>query len=433
VARDDLGRAELLAVQARRLARLLHEVLPGNPFHARKLAAAGLDPTQLDPARDWPRVPRTTRDELLEDQARHPPYGSFHPLPLDHYRRLHQTSGTSTGAPLRWLDTAESWEWMLENWAALLGIAGVRPDDRLLFAFSFGPFIGFWTAFEAAQRLGCLCLAGGGMSSVARLRLMRDNAATVILCTPTYALRLAEVARSEGIDLAGSPVRALIVAGEPGGSVPGTRARIESAWGARVFDHTGMTECGPLGIECPEAPGGLHLLETEFLAEVHDAEGTPVPDGTPGELVLTTLGRDGSPLVRYRTGDLVCVDRRPCPCRRALVRLDGGIRGRLDDVIVLRGNNFHPSALQGILHHFPEVAEYRVEIDETGTLPVLRIEVEPTGASASGDLAERVEHAVRDTLLFRAEVRAVPPGTLPRFEMKARRVVRKTALPPGPS
>src|SRR5262249_60632302 len=125
-------------------------------------------------------------------------------------------------------------------------------------------------ACGAAARLGCLCLPAGGMSSTARLRFLLDNAATVLLCTPTYALHLAEVARAEGLDLASSPLRAVIVAGEPGGSIPATRARIESAWGARLFDHNGMTETGPLGIECPEQPGGLHLLETEYWPEVID-------------------------------------------------------------------------------------------------------------------------------------------------------------------
>jgi phenylacetate-CoA ligase len=432
VPRDDIGRAELQHLQARRLAALCRDVLPHNRFYARKLAGAGLDPATLDPARDWPRLPLTTKAELLDDQDRHPPYGSFHTYPPARYCRLHQTSGTSTGRPLRWLDTRESWEALLDVWAALFRIAGVGPGDRLFFPFSFGPFIGFWTAFEAAGRLGCLCLPGGGMSSAARLRFLLDNAATVVLCTPTYALHLAEVARADGIDLAAAPVRALVVAGEPGGNVPATRARIEAGWGARVYDHNGMTESGPLGIECTEQPGGLHLVETECLAEVLDpATGRPVPAGTAGELVLTTFHRPGSPLVRYRTGDLVCVDPRPCPCGRALIRLDGGIRGRADDMIVLRGNNVHPGALQTILHRFPEVVEYRLEVDETRALPVLRVEVEPHPAGDGPALAARVDQAIRDTLLFRAEVRAVPPGSLPRFEMKARRLVRKTTPPPG--
>jgi phenylacetate-CoA ligase len=419
--RDDITREELADWQAQRLSLLLREILPDNRFYARKFH----DITPISSPAELSRLPFTTKAELLADQAAHPPCGEILTYPLERYSRLHQTSGTA-GRPLRWLDTPQSWSRLLDCWVTMLSMAGVGPTDRLFFPFSFGPFLGFWTAFEAASRLGCLCLPGGGLSSSARLRFLLDNDATVVLCTPTYALRLAEVAAGEGIDLATSSVRKIIVAGEPGGSIPATRARIESAWGARLFDHTGMTETGPLGIECCEHPGGLHLLETECLVEVIDPVTTlPVPVGTEGELVLTTFDRPGSPLLRYRTGDLVRVDPRPCPCGRQLVRLDGGIRGRADDMIVVRGNNVHPSALQTILHRFAEVAEYRMEVDQTTTLPVLRIEVEPQPEVAGDALAERVEHAIRTELLFRPEVRAVSPGSLPRFEMKARRLVRK--------
>jgi phenylacetate-CoA ligase len=423
--RDDIGREELTNWQTQRLSHLLREILPANRFYAHKFREAGIEVSSLVLPADLSRLPLTTKAELLEDQARHPPYGEILTYPIERYSRLHQTSGTS-GRPLRWLDTPESWSRLLDCWAVMFHMAGVTSADRLFFPFSFGPFLGFWTAFEAASRLGCLSLPGGGLSSSARLRFLLDNEATVVLCTPTYALRLAEVAQSEGIDLPGSSVRKVIVAGEPGGGIPATRGRIESAWGARLFDHTGMTEAGPLGIECSEQPGGLHLLETECLAEVIDPESTlPVPAGTEGELVLTTFDRPGSPLVRYRTGDLVRVDPRPCPCGRALLRLDGGIRGRADDMIVLRGNNLHPEALQTILHRFAEVAEYRMEVDHSHALAVLRVEVEPRPDVAGETLAERVEHAIRTELLFRAEVRAVLPGSLPRFEMKARRLLRK--------
>jgi phenylacetate-CoA ligase len=426
--RDDIGREELTDWQSQRLAHLLREILPANRFYARKYQQAGIDIAALSSARLRSRLaelPFTTKAELLDDQAAHPPYGDILTYPLERYSRLHQTSGTA-GQPLRWLDTPESWARLLDCWAAMYRMAGITAADRLFFAFSFGPFLGFWTAFEAAARMGCLCLPGGGLSSSARLRILLDNQATVVLCTPTYALRLAEVAQGEGMDLAGSSVRKVIVAGEPGGSIPATRQRIENAWGARLFDHTGMTETGPLGIECIEQPGGLHLLETECLAEVIDPDsGQALPSGSEGELVLTTFDRSGSPLIRYRTGDRVRVDPRPCPCGRALMRLDGGIRGRVDDMIVLRGNNVHPEALQAILHRFPDVAEYRLEIDRTSALPVLRIEVEPQGGASGDALAQRVEHAIRTELLFRAEVRTVLPGSLPRFEMKARRLIRK--------
>jgi len=411
------ARADLVRLQNECVSALLAAILPHNRFYARKLAGCDLT--------DFHKIPFTTKAELLADQAQSPPYGTDLTYPLTRYSRFHQTSGTS-GQPLRWLDTPESWAWTLDNWDEMYRLAGLQPDDRLFFAFSFGPFLGFWTAFEAAARRGYLCLPGGGMSSSARLRFLLDNLATVVLCTPTYALRLAEVAAQEGIDLAGSPVRMLIVAGEPGGNIPATRQRIEAAWGARVIDHCGMTEIGPTAIECAAKPGGLHIVETAFLPEViHPEDHGPVAPGTDGELVLTNLGRLGSPLLRYRTGDLVRVDPRPCPCGSSFVRLDGGVRGRMDEMIVIRGNNVYPSALQTILHRFAEVVEYRIAVDWSG-LPSLHIDVE-LSADADAAVTTRIDQAIQTELLFRAQLRAVAPGTLPRFEMKARRIVEKSA------
>src|SRR5438105_1028830 len=234
---DKLPRPDLLRLQQERLAALFAAVLPHNPFYARKFAGA-------DPA-DFARLPFTTKAELLADQAAAPPYGTDLTYPLARYCRFHQTSGTS-GQPLRWLDTPESWQWTLDNWQQIFEIVGVGRGDRLFFPFSFGPFLGFWTAYESASRQGLWCLPGGGMSSVARLRFLLDHAATVVLCTPTYALHLAEVAGREGLDLRSSAVRALIVAGEPGGSIPAVRARIEAGWNARRFDHSVMTQGGPV-------------------------------------------------------------------------------------------------------------------------------------------------------------------------------------------
>src|SRR5262249_11548915 len=262
VARDFWDRPTLTAWQNQCLADLLREVVPANPFYARKLAGIDLDPAALH------QLPFTTKAELVADQAAHPPYGSNLTYPLARYCRMHQSSGTSTGRPLRWLDTPESWDWLLGCWEMMFRIVGLRAEDRLFFPFSFGPFLGFWTAFDAATRLGYFSLPGGGLSSAARLRFLLQHQATVVFCTPTYALHLAEAAGGEGIDLAGSAVRAVIVAGEPGGSIPATRQRIEQAWGARVFDHSGMTEVGALAVECPENPAGLHPLETDYIPEV---------------------------------------------------------------------------------------------------------------------------------------------------------------------
>ncbi|OWK40488.1 phenylacetate--CoA ligase family protein [Fimbriiglobus ruber] len=416
------------AVQQRQFARLrqlLSDVVPANGFYARKYA--DLPPVALDvrTPTDLTCLPFTTKAELAADQADHPPYGTNLTNPPESYSRLHQTSGTTTGRPLRWLDTPASWNCLLTCWETNFSLMKLAREDRVFFPFSFGPFLGFWTAFEAASRVGMLTLPGGGMPTTARLRFLLDHEATVVCATPTYAQHLAEVAADEGIDLTSSSVRAIVVAGEPGGSVPGTRERIETAWCARVFDHYGMTEVGPVATECAENPDGMHVLEEDYIAEVVDpATGQPVAPGTDGELVVTNLGRTGSPLIRYRTGDIVRVDTEPCPCGRIWTRLAGGVRGRTDDMIHVRGNNVYPTAIEAVVRRFPEVREFRVIIDQTGPLSDLRIEVEPADAADGPRTADAVARAVRDVLLFRAAVTAVPPGTLPRFEMKARRVVR---------
>ena len=255
--------------------------------------------------------------------------------------------------------------------------------------------------------------------------MIQDNRATVVCCTPTYALRLAEVASDEGLELSSGSVRMLIVAGEPGGSVSGVRDAIESAWGARVIDHWGMTELGPLAVECDTAPGGMHVLETECIAEVVDSERlTPVAAGEQGELLITTLRRSGSPVLRYRTGDLVEVDPRPGGCGRSLLRLRGGILGRSDDMITVRGNNVFPSSIEAVIRGVEGVVEFRVLLGSEGPLDRLSVEIEPVAGMAGDVLSDTVAAAIRATFNFGADVAAVAAGTLPRFELKGRRFVR---------
>ncbi len=413
--------------QSQQLGALLRAILPANRFYTAKFAAAGT-PGKVSHLGDYcDSFPFTTKPELVADQEAAAPYGTNLTYPLERYTRCHQTSGTH-GAPLRWLDTPESWDWMLGSWHTILRAGGVTPADRIFFAFNFGPFLGFWLAFEAAQRLGCRCLAGGGMSSVARLRAILEQGASVVCSTPTYALHLAEVAADQQIDLSGSPVKRFIVAGEPGGSIPGTRARLESLWpGARVFDHHGMTETGPVTYECPVRPGVLHVLESAYLAEIVDpSTGAQVQAGETGELVLTNFGRTGSPLLRYRTGDLVrgCPDS-ICACGRSELALEGGILGRLDDMIVVRGVNVYPSAVEQILRTHGGVAEYQAEVSTASTLARLSLRVEPFPevADAAG-LARELESALQTAFNLRVPVTVAPPGSLPRYEMKARRWLR---------
>lgn len=419
----------LHTVQLERVRKLLRTILPLNSFYARKLGSLKADDIQS--LKDFSQLPFTTKAELAADQVEHAPYGSTLTYSLDRYCRMHQTSGTSTGHPLRWLDTPESWEWLLGCWRSSFPIMGLASSDKIFFPFSFGPFLGFWTGFEAATRAGYLCIPGGGMTSTARLRFLIEHNCTIVFATPTYALHLAELAAKEGIDLAGSAVRALVLAGEPGGNIPSTRERIETVWGARVFDHYGMTETGPVAVEAEDRRSQMYLLESEYIAEVLvPATNAPAKPGEFGELVITNLGRVGSPLIRYRSGDLVRLATDVDPTGRTWRRIDGGILGRCDDMIHLRGNNLYPSAIEAIVRRFPAVAEYRIVVDHSGPLADLRIEVEPLDEDGT-ELADAVGRAVRDELLFRVDVIAVPPNRLPRFELKARRVVHNRTETPA--
>jgi phenylacetate-CoA ligase len=413
------SRAAIEASQFEQLRNLLRTILPANSFYTRKFSGAGVsaDIKSLDDFRA--RVPFTTKEELAADQRDHPPFGTNFTFPFERYTRCHQTSGTA-GAPLRWFDDPESWRWMVGNWKQVFEAAGVTSADRVLFAFSFGPFIGFWLAFEAAAEIGCICLPGGGMSSAARLRLMMDCGATVVCCTPSYALRLAGVAGEEKLKISG--VRVLMVAGEPGGSVAATRQQLQRLWnGARVFDHHGMTEVGPVTFECPARPGVLHVIEESHLAEIL-APGTNRP-AAQGELVLTPLGRIGSPVLRYRTGDLVKISAdQVCACGRSDLALEGGILSRIDDMVVVRGVNIYPSAIDEIIRATGRVTEYRVHVDTSQTLAELRIEVEPAG-SAEG-LREELEKSLNRAFSIRIPVQCVGLGNLPRFELKAKRWLR---------
>jgi phenylacetate-CoA ligase len=423
---ESLSRGELQSRQEERLRQLIAAVLPHNAYWAKRFALVGLKPHDVWTPDDLARLPLTTKEALVEDQLKSPPYGTNLTVPPSHACRLHQTSGT-TGAPLRWLDTAASWEWVVSCWQQIYRITGVAAEDVVAFPFSFGPFLGFWAAFDGACRLGALCLPAGGLTSQGRLQMIRDNSATVICCTPTYALRLAELAKDEKIDLERSTVRALIVAGEPGGNVPTIRARIEHAWGARLFDHWGMTELGALAVECPENPGGIHVLESECIAEVLDpVSHKPVEPGVEGELVVTNLGRVCSPLFRYRTGDLVMADPEPCPCGRSLLRLKGGILGRIDDMFTIRGNNVFPGSIEAILRQFSEIAEYRIDVETRRSMQHVKITIEPQNGADAAELVAKVGRAVKDRLQFHAEILCAAPGQLPRFELKARRFFRST-------
>jgi phenylacetate-CoA ligase len=409
---ESLDPAALEEHQIARLNALLDKILPANPFYADKLADIRRPLRSLD---DLAELPFTFKEDLL-GSAPHSPLAHNLTFPPERYIRFHQTSGTR-GRPLVVLDTAEDWQWWLDSFEFVLDAARMTPGDCAFMAFSFGPFIGFWSAFEASARRGCLVVPGGGMNTLARLELIRTSQSTIVFCTPSYALHMAEVASQRQIDVAALDVRTLILAGEPGGSLPSVRDRIEQAWQATTIDHAGATEVGPWGY-ADQSRRGVHVLETEFIAEFHSVEtGRPAAEGELSELVLTNLGRIGSPVIRYRTGDLV----RPVwqhQQQNRFVLIDGGVVGRTDDMLIIRGVNIFPSAVEQIVRSFPEVLEFRMILTKADEMDQLAVEVEDK-LDSPGRIAEELQLR----LGLKVDVRLVTLGTLPRFEGKGMRLV----------
>ncbi len=414
------GREAIAARQLERLRCMLRALRPSNSFYEKKLGTADIG-TDIATLKDFSlRCPFTTKEELVADHQANPPYGTNLTFPVEQYTRIHQTSGT-TGKPLRWLDTPDDWQWMVDSWKEIFGAAGVDEKDRVLFAFSFGPFIGFWLSFDAATQMGCLCFAGGGLTTLNRLQILIENEATILCCTPTYALRMAQAAEQGGMNLKNTKLRQIIVAGEPGGSIESTRKRLEEAWGAQVFDHHGMTEVGPVTYQWAGKANHLKVMEEACYAEViKPGTNDPVAGGEEGELILTTLGRTGSPLIRYRTGDLV----RPERHEEGLL-LAGGILGRTDDMVIVRGVNVYPSAIEHIMRSVDGVAEYQVITTTREEMAELSLRVEPASEDIGRVLANEIETAVRGSLGLRVLVEIAPPDSLPRFELKAKRWIKE--------
>ena len=353
---ETLGREALEQIQFKKCQMMLQSVLATNDFYKRKFGDVGIkDVADVRTFDDYRKLPFTTKSELSSDQISFPPYGSNLTFPREQYTRIHQTSGT-TGQPLRCLDTEESWNWWARCWATVYKAAGVTPADRIFFAFSFGPFIGFWSAYEGTRIIGALAIPGGGMSSHQRLKAILAHEVSVLICTPTYALHLAEVAKEEGLDIHNSTVRKTILAGEPGASLSSTKHRIEMAWGAESYDHAGATEVGAWGFESADHCG-VYVNEGEFIFEVLDPLTGELAEE--GELVITNLGRKGMPVIRYRTGDRVKLKSSPAESSRTFRLLDGGVMGRVDGVMIIRGINVFPSAIENIVHRFPEVGGVR--------------------------------------------------------------------------
>lgn len=392
-----------------------------NPFHDERLKNL---PNKLRDVHDWSEmVPFTLRADYQQDQQEHPPYGSNWTAEAEAVL-LSTTSGTST-QPIFWRDDKEGMKWLAGNWKKVYQTAGLKTSDVAMFAWSFGPQLMEWTAIDAARRFGMMCLPVGSINTVGRLKMIIDCRVSVLFCTPSYALRLGEIAREENIDLSQSCLRRIIVGGEPGGSITATRQRIEKVWpGARVLDTYCLTETGPVAYPCPVHADTLHILSDSFYAEVVAPESdNKMQPGFVGELILTTLGRHASPALRFRTGDLVKRGpRAQCSCGSFDLALEGGIIGRLDNLVFVRGISVYPSAVEELIRRHPQVLEYRVEVKSRRSMTEMAVKLElVAGTDKPQKIAKTLALEMQTAFGLKIPVEILPEGSLERGESSARR------------
>jgi phenylacetate-CoA ligase len=433
---ETLERAQLEALQLAKLREQAAWAKRRSPWYRRTLA--DFDPAGLTSVADLRRLPMLTRQQWMDSQFQHPPYGELPTIGAAGAIRVHTTSGTTGQGPLRALDSRKDWAWIAEMWAYGIWGCGVRPGDTAYIAFGYGSFIGFWGLHYAMEKIGVLNVPGGAQTTEARVRQIIDFGATVVASTPTYALRLAQEAQTLGIDLPGSAVQRVILSGEPAGSIPQTKALIEEQWGAKAFDTAGMTEIGTIMVfECAHQPGGTHIIEDHVIEEVIDPDTRePVGYGVPGERVVTSFGRGAIPLLRYRTGDLVCkVPAATCSCGRGYDIYEGGILGRVDDMKIIRGTNVYPRAIEAIVREYPVVDEFQTVITREGLRDEITLRVE-LKAGAGDDPWEGLAETLHTRLALAHEglnfrVERAGEGELPRFELKAKRTIDKRDAPIG--
>ena len=427
------SRAEMTRLQIRRLREQVAHAARHSPFYRRKLRGVRPDPAKLRSLDDLRRLPFTTKDELKENQAARPPWGDLLAVPLADVLRVHLTSAT-TGRPLAFLDTAADWHGFYHSYARSLHAFGVRKSDMVMAAFSYGPWIGYWSGFHAAQDLGCLVYPVGGLSTEQRLDALLTYPITVLGCTPSYALFMAEAAAKKGIDLArDTKLRITWHTGEPGASIPATKLKIETAFGVRAYDLPGLTEIAAWGFECDARAGLTHVHEDYVYPEVLDEQDRPVKPGDRGELVFTSLYRKAMPLLRYRTRDIVQLADRRCPCGRTLVAFEGGVLARVDDMKKVRGIIVYPRRIEELVRPHRDVDEFQIVFRRRDGLDdiLVRLDPSPTLAlDARGRLGEALAKDLQLGLGIRVSVEVGAPGSLPRWDHKARRVTdERTEVP----
>lgn len=416
-------REEIEKNQFVRLKKILETAYRDNPFYRKKFTDHGISPRDIGNLEDMSKLPYLYKKEIQEDQSLIPPFGTNLTGDLGNYARYHQTTGT-TGNPVRWLDTKESWNWRGRCAAMSLSGSGITAKDIVFFPFAFGPHVAYWGIWEGVWQIGALAIAGGGWNTLQRLKSIFENHVTVVACTPTYAIRMAEVARENGIDLRKSSVRITFHAGEPGALIPSVRDKIIEVWGARPFDYPGLTEVGAYGIHCVAQETSIHVNEAEFIFElVNPDTGDLIKGEGTGEMALTNLGRTSSPSIRFRTGDIVNVRKSQCSCGRTFITLNGGVIGRVDEMISLRGMNIFPSQVEAVVgKHLVIGEDFNIVAFTVRGMGELKVQCELL-EDRSDEVLTEIQNDLLTSIEIRVAVERLPRGTIERSEYKSKRFV----------
>jgi phenylacetate-CoA ligase len=386
-----------------------------------------MEPGDIKTFSDIRKVPKVEKSMMRAIQAKDPyPFGDMLCVPLEDVSTYHQTSGT-TGQPVYQADSWQDWEWWAESWAYILWAQGYRNTDRLFLPFGYNVFVAFWAAHYGAEKVGCEVVPGGVLDTEARILKMQELKATAFCATPTYVLGMADTAKRKlGINPAKDLcVKRITVAGEPGGSIPTTKKRMEEAWGARVYDHVGATEIGAWSYECT-AQSGLHINEGFFLVEIEDietGESITAPE-KPGKMIITALDRTAQPCIRFDSKDLIQWTEEQCECGRTFRLIKGGVIGRADDITKVKGVLLAPTAIEEVVRSIPELCdEYEVVVTKKGDLDDITLKVECflENTKSLDIIKERLVDQLRLKTNLGYNIEFHDYGSLPRYEQKAKR------------
>jgi phenylacetate-CoA ligase len=423
---ETLPREKLEQLQLMKFKEIFSWAYGHSKFYRQLYRNAGIEPGDIRRFDDIRRVPKIEKSMLRDIQGKDPyPYGDILSVPLESVTEYHQTSGT-TGQPVYQADTWQDWEFGAEAFAYALYAQGYRDSDRLFLPFGYNIFIAFWGAHYAAEKLGCEVIPGGVLNTEARILKMQELRATAMGATPTYVLGMAETARRMGLDPPRDLyIRKITVAGEPGGSIPATRKRMEEAWGAKVYDQSGSTEIGHWGMEC-RYQNGLHVNEAFFLVEIEDIDtGEPINEpGRKGKMVVTTLNRMAQPCIRFDVKDVIQWNTQPCECGRTFRLLDGGIMGRADDITKVKGVLLSPTAIEEVVRDIPQLSnEYQVVVTKKGDIDdiTLKVEIVPEYQGEVDAIRARLVDQLRLKTNLGYNIEFHEYESLPRSQTKSRR------------